>query len=167
MAENDDTERTESPTQRRLDEARKEGQVPRSRDLSAAAVTLAGGIGLYLLGRAMTGRLLGVLHDSLSFSRADAFDQGRIFVVLGRAAMGAVLAVAPLFGVLLAAAVLAPLAIGGWTFSPAALAPKWERLDPISGFGRVFSIRGALELLKSLARFCVIAVIAIFLLRHQ
>jgi flagellar biosynthetic protein FlhB len=46
MAENDDTERTESPTQRRLDKAREEGQVPRSRDLSAAAVTLAGCIGL-------------------------------------------------------------------------------------------------------------------------
>jgi flagellar biosynthetic protein FlhB len=167
MAEGDDAERTESPTQRRLDKAREEGQVPRSRDLSAAAVTLAGGIGLYLLGRVMTGRLLMVLHDSLSFSRADAFDQGRIFVVMGRAAMSAVLAVAPLFGVLLSAAVLAPLAIGGWTFSPAALAPKWERLDPISGFGRVFSIRGALELLKSLARFSVIAVIAIVLLRHQ
>src|SRR5580698_5547145 len=99
MAEGDDAERTESPTQRRLDKAREEGQVPRSRDLSAAAVTLAGGIGLYLLGRVMTGRLLMVLHDSLSFSRADAFDQGRIFVVMGRAAMSAVLAVAPLFGV--------------------------------------------------------------------
>lgn len=167
MAENEDTERTESPTQRRLDKAREEGQVPRSRDLSAAAVTLAGGIGMYLLGSALTGRLLAVLHNSLSFSRADAFDQGRIFVILGQAAVGAALAVAPLFGVLLTAAVLAPLAIGGWAFSPSALVPKWERLDPISGFGRVFSLRGVLELLKTLARFSVIAVIAIVLLRHQ
>jgi flagellar biosynthetic protein FlhB len=63
--------------------------------------------------------------------------------------------------------VLAPLAIGGWNFSAEALTPRWDRLDPIAGLQRVFSVRGLLELLKSLARFLVIAVIAVLVLRHQ
>jgi hypothetical protein len=53
------------------------------------------------------------------------------------------------------AALLAPLAIGGWNFSAQALAPKFKRLDPISGIGRMFSCR-AVELGKSLARFAVV-----------
>jgi len=63
--------------------------------------------------------------------------------------------------------VLAPLAIGGWTFSGQALVPNFARLDPVSGLARVFSTRGLIELLKSLARFMVVALVATVLLWKQ
>jgi flagellar biosynthetic protein FlhB len=65
MADADDRERTEAPTQKRLDDARAKGQVPRSRDLNGAAVILAGGLGLMSLGSLVGGRLLAVMRDGL------------------------------------------------------------------------------------------------------
>jgi flagellar biosynthetic protein FlhB len=167
MADQDDLERTESPSQKRLDDARRRGQVARSRDLSAAATTLTGGVGLYFLGDALGGQLLQLLRSELTFTRIDATVPGRMAEVLGSSSWQALQALAPLLGLLLVAAVLAPLLIGGWTFSTEALTLKWERLDPVAGMGRVFSARGTIEVLKSLARFAVVALVAVLLLRNQ
>ncbi len=168
MAEYDnDRERTESPTQKRLDEARSRGQVPRSRDLNAAAVVLTGGFALSSLGSLVGGRLLALVHDGLSFSSVDAMDSGRMLLQFEHAALRGLLAAAPLLALLLAAAVVAPLAIGGWTFSGQALVPDFNRLNPATGLARMFSSRGWIELCKSLARFLVVALVAIVLLRHQ
>lgn len=168
MAEGDDQDqRTESPTQKRLDEAREKGQVPRSRDLSAAAVTLAGGIGLYSLGGTLAGHLLQIMRSGLTFGEAEAHDSGWMLSHLQHSSLQALMAAAPLLGLLLAAAVMAPLAIGGWTFSVEALMPNFGRMDPISGFGRVFSTRGLIELAKNLMRFIVVGVIGYIVLRHQ
>jgi flagellar biosynthetic protein FlhB len=84
-----------------------------------------------------------------------------------RSALHGALAMAPLLGLLLAAAVLAPLAIGGWTFSSEALTPNFERLNPVSGLARVFSVRGLIELGKALARFFVVAIVSVALLWKQ
>lgn len=162
-----DQEKTESPTQKRLEDARKRGQVPRSRDLSAAAVTLAGGLGLYGVGQLLGGRMLSLMRQSMSFTRDELLQPERMLDNLGDAALQAALGAAPLLGLLLAAALLAPLLIGGWTFSSTALAPDWQRLDPVAGMGRVFSARGLLEVLKSLARFAVVALVAVLVLRHD
>jgi flagellar biosynthetic protein FlhB len=167
VAEDDDRERTESPTQKRLDEARARGQVPRSRDLGAAAVVLTGGIGLSFLGSVMGGRLLSIMRDGLSFGRGEALDQGRMLLQFEHTAVRGLMAAAPMLGLLLTAAVLAPLAIGGWTFSGEALVPNFGRLNPVSGLARVFSMRGVIELFKSLARFAVVALVAAVLLRKQ
>jgi flagellar biosynthetic protein FlhB len=167
MADTDSRDRTESPTQKRVEDARRRGQVPRSRDLGAAAVTLAGGLGLYSLGGLLGGRLLTLMHNGLQLSAAQAFGDDSMLRALGSSALAGAQAAAPLLGLVLAAAVLAPLAIGGWNFSATALVPQWERLDPVKGMQRVFSLRGVLELLKSLARFLVVALVAVMVLRHQ
>ena len=167
MSEQDDNERTESPTQKRLDDARRKGQVPRSRDLGAAAVTLAGGGGLYWLGSVLGSGLAGVMRSGLSLRDAAVIEPERLPFMLAASVAQTGLVLGPLLGLTFLAALIAPLALGGWNFSAEALAPKWERLDPIAGFGRVFSLKGLLELLKSLARFVLVGVVAIALMRHQ
>jgi flagellar biosynthetic protein FlhB len=170
MADNDDIdqrERTESPSQKRLDEARKAGRVPRSRELGAAVVVLAGGLGLKGLGGYAGAQLLAMMRDGLSLDHAEALDGARMLIRFEHAAVQALLATAPLLGLLLAVAVLAPLVIGGWTFSTTALAPDFSRLNPVSGLGRVFSVRGLIELGKALARFLVVAIVTAAVLMHQ
>ena len=166
MADNDQDQeqRTESATPRRLEEARKKGQVPRSRDLNSAAVLLAGGCGLYALGGLLGGQLLALMRDCLRFSRTEAMGDGQMTAAFADAAWQALLICAPMLGLLLVAALIAPLAIGGWNFSTEALGPKWDRLDPIAGVKRVFSVRGLIELAKALARFAVVALVAALLL---
>jgi len=167
MAEHDAHDRTESPSQKRLDDARRRGQVARSRDLSAAAVTLAGGIGLLLTGGPMGARLLAMMAVPLQFTHAQATDPAWMMSLLRDALFAAALALAPLVGLLMLAGVLAPLLIGGWTFSTSALGFNAERLDPVAGFGRMFSLRGLIEVGKSLLRVAVVAVIAVIVLRNH
>ena len=167
MAELNDRERTESPSQKRLDDAREKGQVPRSRDLTAAAVILAGGIGMYSMGAMVGDRLLGLMRDGLTMTRGEALDTGRMLLQFEHGASQGLRAVAPILGLLLAAAVMAPLAIGGWNFSTQALAPDFSRLDPLAGFGRIFSLHSLIELVKALARFVVVGVVATVVLHGQ
>ena len=167
MADADDRDRTESPTQKRIEDARQRGQVPRSRDLSAAAVTLAGGLGLYSLGAVLGRHMLGLMRSGLELTAAQSVSSDSMVQTLGATAARAAQALMPLLGLLLAAAILAPLAIGGWNFSTTALQPQWQRLDPLSGLKRVFSLQGFIELSKSLARFLVVALVGVLVLRHQ
>jgi flagellar biosynthetic protein FlhB len=63
----------------------------------------------------------------------------------------------PFFGVTVVVAILASIALGGFNVSAEAMAPKLSKLDPIKGMKKVFSMRGLMELLKSMAKFVLIA----------
>jgi flagellar biosynthesis protein FlhB len=165
MAENEDgQERTESATPKRLEDARRRGQIPRSRELSTAAVMMTAGAGLYFFGGQLSGRLHGVMQRGLTLSREQSLDPNQIVPVLSATAADALLACVPLFGLIVLAALLAPLALGGWSFSTEALAPQFNRLNPLDGFKRMFSMRSLIELGKALAKFGVVGVIAVMLL---
>src|SRR5690606_35711068 len=164
MAEQPAQERTERATPKRLQDARRKGQIPRSRDLSAAAVTLAGGAAMYLMGGLIGGSLHGMMTRGLSISRDQALDSTRLTAALSSAALDGLRACAPVLLVALIAAILAPLALGGWNFSTQALAPKFERLNPLQGVKRMFSTRSLVELLKALGKFGVVALVAIVVL---
>src|ERR1700704_4842695 len=132
MAENEQ-EKTEQPTSKRLEEARRKGQVPRSPELSAAAVILTVGGGLHFLGGYMGSRLNGLLSASLTLTREQSVDESLMFPTMVTEAAHALLACAPLLGLPLLAAVVAPLWLGGGNLSFEALAPDFTRLNPLSG----------------------------------
>ena len=168
MAENEDgAEKTESATPKRLEEARKRGEVPRSRDLSAAAVLMMGGVGLSALGQQISGDLYNLMQRSLAFSRDEALDATRLVPTLSGAAADALLACVPIMGLVMLAALLAPLVLGGWSFSTEALMPKFSRLNPFEGVKRMFSARAVVELLKALGKFGIVAVVAVYVLRRD
>jgi flagellar biosynthetic protein FlhB len=152
MAEESDLERTEPASARRLEQAREEGQVARSQELSTFAVVLAGAAGLWLVGDRLAHSMRGLVRDALDFERAAAFDEARGIGILGAQAFQALLAFLPFGGVVLAAALLAPLLLHGWLFSPGAAAPDIDRLDPLAGLQRMFSWNSLAELVKSLLK---------------
>ena len=166
MAEND-FERSEKPTARRIEKAREEGQLPRSADLSAAAVLLAAGGALQVAGGRLGGELLRLMRSGLEIEREQALDPALATDALHSAALHGALACAPVLAMTLAAALVAPVALGGWNLSFKVLAPDFTRLNPVAGFGRMFSARGAVELLKALAKFGVVASVAAWLLWRE
>lgn len=166
MAENEQ-ERTEKPTGKRLEKAREEGQVPRSPELSAAAVLLVTAGGLRFLGGSIGGALYDIMRTGLAPSPATALDPGLALSTASAEMLRALLVCAPLLALTLVAALVAPLALGGWNFSVGALAPNFTKLDPIAGFGRFFTTRGIVELVKAFAKFLVVAAIAAVVLRKQ
>jgi flagellar biosynthetic protein FlhB len=167
MSESDAQERTEQPTQKRLEDARKKGQVPRSIDLGAAAVTLAATGALFMFGAAAAEGLMGMLVDGLQVRGNELAQDDVMLRQLGESGSLALLAIVPLFAAMFVAAVASPALIGGWTFSSEAMSFKPERLDPVRGIGRMFSVRSVVELLKSIAKFALIAGIAVVVIRSQ
>ncbi len=166
MAEDDSSqEKTEEPTSRRLDKAREEGQAPRSRELTTSAVLLAGTIGLYVFGPFMIKQMGDITRYNFQLERETIMDTNLMITQLAVSFYDGILLLIPLFAVLLIAAILGPIALGGWLFSTKAMAPKASRMDPIAGIKRMFSVKALVELAKALAKVLVILTLAIWLLQ--
>ena len=163
----DSAERTEEPTARRLKRARDEGQVARSQELPAAGVMIGAVLMLISLG--------GVWFHQLSVYFAAGFTLDRKFLdtpallpmAFATQAMHGFLLVLPLMLVTVVVAILASGATGGFLFSWSAILPKFSKLDPIAGIQRIFGGHAAVELIKSVLKFTLIAVVLLMLLdRH-
>src|SRR3954469_292315 len=165
MAEHDSAqERTEDATPKRLDEARRRGQIPRSRDLSIAAVTLGGGMALSMTGAQIAGTMQELMVKGLALNRDQALDTIHMLPALSAAAIHGFRACAPVLGTVFLAALLAPLALGGWSFSTEALMPQFSRLNPAEGIRRMFAMRSLVELGKALAKFGIVGLVAVIVL---
>jgi len=151
MAESDSgQDRTLDPSARRLEQARKDGQVPRSRDLAHFCVIGASVGVLTLAGQSLATASRGLLVRGLQFDAVSATEPGRMPERLGQLVSDALLATAPVLAVMLVAAVAAPLLVGGWMFAPGTVLPRLERLDPMPGLARLVSLRAFVGLGKNL-----------------
>jgi len=149
----DGNERTEQPTAKRLEDARKKGQIPRSPDLGAAAVSISAACAIYLFGINTANGLLEMMTQALTISHDDLEFPDIVTRAFAKSALSGGLSIVPLIGAMIIAAIAAPMVLGGWNFSAEAMRLKGERLDPFKGIGRMFSIRSAVELFKSIAKF--------------
>ncbi len=167
MSDEDKSQKTEQPTPKRLDEARKKGNVARSPELAAAAVTLAAGGTMVLFGGSFGAQLGAMMADGLSITRAELADPLGGIGIFRDLMLWSLMATAPVLAVTFLVALVAPMSLGGWNFSAEALTPKLERISPLAGFKRMFSIRSLVELCKSVAKFALVAIAAIIVLWSQ
>ncbi len=162
MAESESgADKSEEPTSKRLEEARKKGQIARSKELNTLAVTLAGAAALLMFGAQMGQAMLGMMRGNFSLPREVLQDEGAMASHLLATGMEALLALQPFLLVLLIASIVGPIALGGWLFSSEALMPKFSRMNPLEGIKRMFSTKALVELLKALAKFVVILLVAL------
>ncbi|WP_176114573.1 flagellar biosynthesis protein FlhB [Burkholderia cepacia] len=156
MADESDLDKTEAATPRRREKAREEGQVARSRELASFALLAAGFYGAWLLAGPSGGHLQAMLRGAFMFDRATAFDTNRMLSAAGSASLEGFAALLPLLALTGVAALLAPMALGGWLISQKTFELKFDRLNPISGLGRIFSIQGPIQLGMSIAKTLVV-----------
>ena len=160
MAEESDLEKTEPASPRRLEKAREEGQVARSREL-VTFVMLSTGLGcLWATGDLMADHLGSALRNALQFERASAFDASQMIMQAASALLHALQALVPLLAAMLVAALVAPMLLGGWLLSAKSLMPKFSKLNPIAGIGRMFSTETLAELLKTIVKSLLVGTIA-------
>ena len=163
MASDDsDAEKTEQPTAKRLQDARERGQVARSKELGSAAVMIVGSSALLFGGGSLARGFGQLLSSRLSFDHVALLDGSTMGRALGGTVVEAILILLPFFAAVIAAAVLAPLGLGGWVFSAEAFAPDFSRMNPLTGFGRIFGLSGLSELVKALLKFAVVGTIAVW-----
>ena len=153
-------DRTEQATPKRREDARRKGDVPRSRELTMTGVMLSGATALLLMSGSAGTEFVDAIGDALAIDRTAAYDTAALPVAFAETAGRVFTALAPLAFVLLAAVFVSAVMIGGWSFSLKAVAFKAERISPIRGIKRIFSANSLNELLKALAKFTVVALIA-------
>lgn len=168
MAESSDgQEKTELPTEKRIKESREKGQVARSKELGTFAILIGAGSAFLILGDSLIEGLLVVIHEGLTPSRDLIFDTERFPAHMLAMIGEAIRVLVPFFGVLIIVAIASGMVMSGWNFSAKAFGFKFNKLDPIKGIGRIFGWKGLVEMLKSLAKFLLVAIVAMVLLRGQ
>lgn len=162
MAEESDSgeERSEEPTQRRLDKSREDGQIARSRELNTTFILLAGVGGLIAFGPGLGAALLELMRSNFVLDRTTVLDTNALVAHLFSSSDSMLRAFAPLFLLLLVAALAGPIAMGGVLFSGKAVMPQGSRLNPLKGLKRMFSMNALVELAKALVKFALVAGIA-------
>lgn len=158
-------ERTEQPTPKRLQDAKKKGQAARSRELNTTAVLLTGATTLLMFGAPIGRGMVEIMVQGLSPARALAFDAPLIPQVFGEMAFTILLLLLPLFAAVMAAALIGPAMLGGLVFSAESIKPKLEKLNPLAGLKRIFSANGLMEFAKTLAKFIVVTGSGLLVLR--
>ncbi len=157
-------EKTEEATPKQLEKAREEGQVARSRELASTAVMVAGSLALAVFGAYGLERLSHVMHRSFALERARLFDPDFLVTHLAGSAVAVGFGFLPVLVATSLAALLGPLAVGGWSLTAKPLAPKLERLNPLKGLKRMFSLQALIELVKSVLKVALVAGVGVGLL---
>jgi flagellar biosynthetic protein FlhB len=150
--ETSDQDKTEPATPRRIEKAREEGQVPRSRELATFLLLLGGVGGLWSLGGSFASHLGLVMEQAFLFERRHAFEPTRMVMHAADLVERSLYTLLPLFLLLAVLALTAPMLLGGWSLSAKSMQPKLSKLNPVKGLKRLFSSQALAELGKAIAK---------------
>ncbi|MGR2737423.1 flagellar biosynthesis protein FlhB [Billgrantia sp. Q4P2] len=150
--ESSDQEKTEEATPRRLEKAREEGQVARSRELTTFMLLLGGVVGMWSMGAMLYDQLGLVMEQAFLFERRQAFETGPMLSNVLDLASRTLLTMLPLFLLLTLVALVAPALLGGWLISAKSLKPQLSKLNPLKGLKRMFGVQALVELFKAVAK---------------
>ncbi|MBP6365906.1 MAG: flagellar type III secretion system protein FlhB [Nitrosomonas sp.] len=160
MSEESDLERTEEATSQRLQKAREEGQVVRSQELTTFVLLMAAGAGLLFMGPGLMEKLLQIMKAGMQLDRDLAFQPDLMLNRLYELSFEGLIAMGPILLLLIIVAFCAPMLLSGWLVSSKALIPDFNRINPIKGIGRIFSMRSLVELAKAIAKAVVVGGVA-------
>ena len=167
MAEGSTAEKTEPASQRRLDQARKDGDVPRSREVGTFTVLMTAGAGLWMMGDSLVARLSNVLQNGLSLDKEQIANPNLLVERIFGDILGVMLACLPLAGAIMLVMLASPMVIGGWNFSAKSFMPNFGKLNPMRGLGNMVSTNALIELLKAIAKTLLVGAVAWFVVVSQ
>ena len=150
-------EKTEEPTSRRLQKAREEGQVARSQELPAAAITIAALSMILITGGMLISKLSEAFSSGFNFDRKLVHSSNLLPAIFAHELLESYLLIAPLLLLTAAVAIASSGATGGFLFEMGAVAPKFSKLNPMNGFKRMFGMKAAVELGKALLKFTLVS----------
>ncbi len=167
MAEESDLEKTEQASEKRLEKAREEGDVPRSRELATCTVLLAAGIGFYMTGSQLASAMKTEMSTLLTLERQSAFDPGFLLTRISDAVLATLVAFTPLALLILIVAIGSPALIGGWLMTGKAVMPKFSKLNPVRGLTNIVSKNSAVELVKSIAKCLLVGTVSYVVIKDN
>jgi flagellar biosynthetic protein FlhB len=167
MAENSSAEQTEEPTARKLRNAREDGQVARSVELPAAAVTIGAILAMFMMGGYWISKMTEIFASGFKFDRKTIDNPDLMVTAFAHQLGESFLLIVPVLLVTAVLAVLSSGATGGYLFSLTSVMPKFSKLSLLSGFKRMFGAHAAVELLKAILKFSLVATVLWALVTRQ
>ncbi len=167
MAEKSAAERTEQPTPRKIEKARKKGQVPESEELASIATLLALVAAMFLAGPGLLQWFIMQVTQGLSCTTGVFADSNSFLGFIDRKATDLLLVVCPVLVALFAGSALGSIAVSGLNFAPEAISLKFEQINPVTGFGKLVNARSAVKLLAAILKILFVAVVAWSYLRDR
>jgi flagellar biosynthetic protein FlhB len=148
----DDSQRTEQPTQRRLDEAHRKGDIVKSAELSSLILLGSGVLALAVFGTAAVQRFAAEFRVFLENPGEMLIDPGTASALLQHATFGLFAVLAPALGLMVFGSLAGNLVQHRPVFSAARLKPKLSKLSPMKGFKRIFGLDGLANFVKGIAK---------------
>ncbi len=162
--DDDDSQKTEDPTAKRLEESRKKGQVPMSREVNNWVMLFMSTLIVIGFAPGLMARMTQLLK--VMIEQSWQVHQG---VGLGGVLIKMMLDVASMVGLpilmLAAAAIIGPFAQVGPLVASETIKPSLEKISPLSGFKRIFSMRSFVEFLKGIAKIVIIGLVCFYLFK--
>ena len=152
MADQSKEEKTEQPTSRKLDEARKKGNIPRSQEINSALILLTGIMLLSMLGPWILNRIEGIMYDVFAMSAYYELTQNNLLTMLMNVGIETGLILAPIMMIIMVVGIASTLFQGGFVLSGENLKPKLSKMDPVKVFKKIFSLRSLVKLVMSLGK---------------
>jgi flagellar biosynthetic protein FlhB len=156
VAEKPFQEKTEPASQKRREEARKKGQVAKSRDVVSVAVLAAGVIFLYFGGEHLASRMGAMIRNAFLSIPDFAARDFNLFTFLNKTILASLMSVVPLMVTIAVVAIFANYVQVGAVWSVEPLAPKASKISPMEGAKRIFSKKSLVELAKSMAKIVIV-----------
>ena len=167
MAEESGAEKTEDPTARKLRNARDEGQVARSIELPAAAVTIGAVLVMFMMGGFLIKHMAEIFASGFKFDRKTLDNPDLMVTTFAHHLGESFLLIVPILMVTVVLAILSSGATGGYLFSLKSILPNFGKLSPLAGFKRMFGTHAAVELLKAILKFTLVALVLWALVSRQ
>lgn len=167
MAEDDGQERTESATDKRREEARKKGQVPKSRELVSVAVLIGSLLVLYYTGGRMFNGLAELMRDTFKNAATLQITRDTVPIMFASISYKSFIILAPLMITVAVLGVASNVAQFGFLFTTESLSPKFSRINPIEGMKRIFSRQAVVELLKAILKIGLVGIIAYYTVKKE
>ncbi len=160
MAEDSGQDKSEEPTEKRLTDARKKGQIPRSRELNTFVALMTGSVMLLFTGKSITKGLSELMRQQLSLSREVIYDAASPVIFFEQVLLDGILLIFPLAIPLVIVALLTPMMMGGWNFTTESMVPKFSKMNPLSGLKRMFGVQGLVGLIQSIVKIALVFFVA-------
>ncbi|MDX1669402.1 MAG: flagellar biosynthesis protein FlhB [Limnobacter sp.] len=164
MSGESDVERDLPATERKIEKAREDGQIPRSKDFAGALVVLAGMLCFWMFSGFFADSQKAWLTRALTLSEQDMKDPGRMMTMFADLLLDGLLILTPFFLVVIVCAVFGTISVGGYIFATKNLEPKLSKMNPVKGFKNMFSGNAMFEFAKAMGKVLVIGTVASLLI---
>ncbi len=167
MAEESDLEKTEEASPRKLEKAREEGDIPRSKELSTFTGLMAAALGLWLTGSQIVTQLQNIVVSALKFDDQIIENSSVTGIDFNSEIINLSINFLPFFVIVILVGIFSPILVGGWIFNGKSMEPKLDKLDPIKGLANIISKNSLVELFKSILKTILIAIVSWFVTKSM